>query len=96
MREDASGRQAEEKKRRGLAGNVGLHHGLKQMLSNICRTTRRAARDCLFKSLRYEMLFSRSSALITDQIRQKKHTVVVAGRKSLRNVHGWEDIETRW
>lgn len=79
MGEDALGLEAEEKKRRGLAGNVGLYHGLKQMLSNICRTTRRAARDCLFKCPRYEMLFSRSSALKTDQIRQKKHTVVVPG-----------------
>lgn len=55
-----------------LVGNVGMRHTLKQMLFDVCGTRSRASRGCLFESLGYRMLLSRSSALTMEQMRRKK------------------------
>lgn len=63
---------------RVLVANVGMHSRLKRTLSDVCSPRKRAARYCLFASLRHEMLLSRSSAITTERIRQKKREMVLA------------------
>lgn len=42
------------------------------------------------------MMLSKNPTLKTEQVRPKKHKVVVARRNLLKNVHGRESIELGW
>lgn len=80
-----------------LARNGRMRHRFRQGLSDVCSTRKKAARDCLFESLGYGSLLSRSSASTTEHIGSKRPEVLVAWRRLLRKVHGGEKIEmARW
>lgn len=79
-----------------LAGNVEMHHSLKQKLSDVCGTRKRSGRDCSFESLAYGTLLRRISALKTERIIRKKREVILLRRKFLIMVHCLREVEMRW
>lgn len=78
---------------RAQGGNVKMRHRLRRTLSDVCSIQKRTSEVCLFESLGYGMLLSRSSAPIIKQMIRKEWETVMARRRLLRKVHGRKDNE---